>query len=284
MQSEKEDKMGQLDGQVAIVTGAGRGQGRAHALALAAEGASVVVCDIAAQIDTVPFPLATKDELDETVALVEKTNVQCLGIVADIRDTDQVNSVVEQTLAAFGRIDILIANAAICTASPFEEITDQMWSDMIDTNLTGTFKCLRAVLPAMRSQRYGRIVVVSSMTGRHGNPNLAHYSSSKFAVIGLAKTLALEVAEEGITVNVMCPTSVNTPMLHNAMNYALFCPDIEHPTIDDVRPRFASLNPMRIPWIEPEIFSRAVMYLVTDPGFLTGTVHEVSAGISAQNP
>jgi len=276
--------MGELDGKVAIVTGAARGQGRAHALALAAEGAAVVACDIAAQIPTAPYPLATKADLDETVQLVEKAGGRCLGVVTDIRDTAQVQAMVDQTLEAYGRIDILIANAAVCYSDPVDEISDEAWSAIIDTNLTGTFKCIRAVLPTMKAQQYGRIVVVSSMTGRHGNQNLAHYSSSKFGVIGLAKTVALEVARTGITCNVMAPTSVSTPMVHNEHNYKLFCPEIENPTIDDVRPRFAGLNPMGIPWAEPEIFSRAILYLVTDPGVMTGVVHEVSLGISAQMP
>lgn len=276
--------MGQLDGRVAIITGAARGQGRSHALALAAEGADVVVCDIAAQIDTVPFPLGTKAELDETVEMVRRAGGRCMGQPVDIRDTAQVDAVVEQTLSEFGRLDILVANAAICTSQPADEITDQEWSDMVDTNLTGTFKCVRAALKPMKEQQYGRIVVVSSMTGRHGNPNLAHYSATKFGVIGFAKSVALEVAQTGITVNVMCPTSVNTPMLHNEKNYKLFCPEIENPTIEDVKPRFAGLNPMRVPWIEPEVFSRAILYLVTDPGFMTGSVLEVSAGISASAP
>jgi SDR family mycofactocin-dependent oxidoreductase len=274
----------QLDGRVAIVTGAGRGQGRAHVLALAAEGATVVACDIAAPIDSVTYPLATPEELDETVQLVEKTGGRALGLVADIRDTDQVEAAAARTLDAFGRIDILVANAGICTSSPVDQITDQGWADMIDTNLSGTFKCIRAVLPTMKAQQFGRIVVVSSMTGRHGNQNLAHYSATKFGLVGLAKSVALEVARTGITCNVMCPTSVDTPMVHNEANYKLFCPEIENPTIDDVRPRFAGLNPMGIPWVEPEIFSRAIMYLVTDPGVMTGVVHEVSLGISASMP
>ncbi|HVX21434.1 MAG TPA: mycofactocin-coupled SDR family oxidoreductase [Acidimicrobiales bacterium] len=276
--------MGQLDGQVAIVTGAGRGQGRSHAVALAGEGATVVACDLAAQIGSVPFPLASKADLDETVELVEGAGGRCVGVVADIRDTAQVASLVDGTLAELGRIDILVANAAICTSSPADRITDEGWSDMVDTNLTGTFKCIRAVLPTMKAQRYGRIVVVSSMAGRHGTQNLAHYCATKFGVIGLAKAVALEVAQTGITCNVMCPTSVNTPMVHNEMNYRLFCPDIDNPTIDDVRPRFAALNPMGVPWAEPDVFSRAVMYLVTDPGVMTGAVHEVGLGISATMP
>jgi SDR family mycofactocin-dependent oxidoreductase len=280
----KEVHVGQLDGRVALVTGGGRGQGRSHALALAAEGAAVVVCDIGGPIDSVPYPLASVDELNETVSLVEKAGGKCSGQIADIRDTAQVQAVVDRTLDEFGRLDILVANAAICTASPVEEITDEGWSDMIDTNLTGTFKCLRAVLPPMKAQRYGRVVVISSMAGRHGNPNLAHYCASKFGVIGLAKTAALEVAEMGITVNAICPTSVNTSIIHNDTIYGLFCPDIEHPTIDDVRPRFAMQNPMRVPWLEPEVISRTVLFLVTDDGYLTGTVQEVSAGLSAGMP
>lgn len=276
--------MGQLDGKVAIVTGAARGQGRADALALAAEGAAVVVADIAAQIGSATYPLGTRAELDETVRLVEKAGGRCLGMVTDIRDTDQVAALVDHTLAELGRIDILVANAGICTARPVDQITDQGWADMVDTNLTGTFKCIRAVLPTMKAQQFGRIVVVSSMTGRHGNRNLAHYSATKFGVIGLAKSVALEVARTGITCNVMCPTSVDTPMVHNEANYRLFCPDIDNPTIDDVRPRFAGLNPMGVPWAPPEVFARAIVYLVTDPGVMTGTVHEVGLGISANMP
>lgn len=276
--------MGQLDGRVAIVTGAARGQGRAHALALAAEGAKVVACDIAAQIDSVEFPMATPDDLNETVRLVTAAGGKALAVIADIRSTEQVEAMVAATIERFGGVDILVANAAICGSGPLEELTDTQWDDMLDVNLTGSFKCIRAVLPHMKQQGFGRIVVTSSMTGRHGNANLAHYAASKFGVIGMVKTVALEVAQTGVTVNVMCPTSVNTPMLHNEKNYRLFCPEIENPTIDDVRPRFASLNPMGIPWIEPEAFSRAVMFLITDPGYITGVTLEVGAGISAQIP
>lgn len=273
--------MGALDGRVAIVTGGARGQGRSHALALAAEGAAVAVWDIAAPIGTIPYDLATPDELDETVALVEQAGGQALGIVTDVRDTAQVEAAAARTVERFGRVDILVANAGVCGYYAFGDITDEVWDDMVGTNLTGTFKCIRAVLPHMVDQGYGRVIVISSGAGRSGAPNLAHYSSTKWGIIGLTKTLALETARQGITANVICPTTVRTPMVENDQNYRLFCPDLEHPTLDDALPRLGTLNPMGKPWLEPEDVSRAVLLFATDNGTLSGTVFEVSMGASA---
>ncbi len=276
--------MGMLEGRVALVTGGARGQGRAHAIALAAEGAAVAVCDIAAPIGTVPYPLGTEAELEETVRLVQGLGVRGLGMVADIRDSEQVEDAVARTVSELGGIDILVANAGVCGYYTFGEINDEVWDDMIATNLSGTFRCMRAVLPHMTDRGFGRIVVTSSGAGRGGAPNLAHYAATKWGVIGLAKSLALETAELGITVNVVCPTTVRTPMVENDQNYRLFCPDIENPTLEDALPRFGKLNPMHKPWLEPEAVARAVLYLVTDDGSLSGTVLEVSLGASANRP
>src|SRR5262245_2696060 len=153
--------MGSLDGRVALVTGAGRGQGRSHALALAAEGADIVVCDIAADIATVPYPLATKAGLDETVALVRDLGRRCVGLVADMRSTAEVAAVVDRAIAEFGKIDILVANHGVISYAPVDTTTDEMWQDVLDTNLTGAFKAVRAVLPHMRERDYGRIVVTA---------------------------------------------------------------------------------------------------------------------------
>jgi SDR family mycofactocin-dependent oxidoreductase len=273
--------MGRLDGRVAVVTGAARGQGRAHALALAAEGAAVVACDIAAQIPSVPYALATPADLAETVRLVEDADGVIEPVVADIRSTAAVDAMVAATIDRFGRLDILVANAAVCGYSTFGELSDEVWDDMIDTNLTGTFKCMRAVLPQMTEQGFGRVVVTSSGAGRSGSPNLAHYCASKWAVIGLVKTFALETARLGITANVICPSTVNTPMVTNEQNYRLFCLEIEDPTLDDALPRLATLNPMRLPWLEPERIADAMIYLVTDPGVVSGGVIEISMGAAA---
>lgn len=273
--------VGELDGRVALVTGGARGQGRSHALALAAAGATVVACDIAAQIPTVPYRMATPDDLEETVALIGKAGGQASAAVVDVRDSAAVTALVDRTVTEHGRLDILIANAGICSFSPVADLTDEVWQDTLATNLTGAFHCMRAALPHMTRQRYGRIVSISSGAGRGGLPNLGHYGASKWGLIGLTKTVAAETARLGITANVVCPTTVNTPMVINERTFALFAPDLENPTADDVRPRMAATNPMGEPWIEPEDVTRAVMYLVTDRGRTSGAVLEVSLGMSA---
>lgn len=275
--------MNKLDGKVALVTGAARGQGRSHALALANEGASVIACDIASQIDTVPYPLATADDLKETVSLVENLGARCIPATVDIRSTTEVDSMVDDAITELGRIDVLVANAGICGYCTFVNLTDDVWDDMINTNLSGTFRCLRAVLPHMTNQNYGRIIVTSSDTGRSGAPNISHYAATKWGVIGLAKSLALETAQTGITVNTICPTTTNTPMVTNDQNYRLFCPDIETPSLEDALPRLATLNPMERPWLDPNEVSRAVLYFASDDGgYVSGAVLEVSMGAAAR--
>ncbi|MGY1815732.1 mycofactocin-coupled SDR family oxidoreductase [Blastococcus sp. SYSU D00820] len=273
--------MGQLDGRIALVTGGARGQGRAHALALAAEGATVVVADIAGQIASVPYAMATRDDLDATVAAVTAAGGRAEGAVLDVRDSAAVTTLVDDVVARHGRIDVLVANAGVTGFCPVAEIGDDAWHDMIATNLSGAFFCIRAVLPHMTGAGYGRIVAISSGAGRAGMANLGHYGASKWGLIGLVKTVALESAPHGVTANVVCPTTVRTPMVQNPSTYGLFAPEIEAPTTDDVLPRFAALSPMGVPWLEPEDVTRAVMYLVTDPGVTSGTVLEVNLATSA---
>jgi SDR family mycofactocin-dependent oxidoreductase len=275
-----------LADQVALVTGAARGQGRSHALALAAAGARVVACDVPGLMTSPAYPLATEADLDETVKLISSSGGTALGLTLDVRDAKAVNEAVAAVLEDFGRLDILVANAGICLTGPLVEVTDDGWREQLETNLTGVFNCLRAVIPSMRHRRYGRVVVTSSMGGRMGVPNLAAYSATKWGVIGMAKSLALEVAKDGITVNVVCPCTVETPMVLNHSMYSVFAPDVpvsDTGELDDrVIERFRRVNPIPQPWIEPEDVTRAVMHLVTDPGVLTGSVMEIGLGSSAR--
>jgi SDR family mycofactocin-dependent oxidoreductase len=273
--------MGQLTGQVALVTGAARGQGRAHAIALADAGATVVLCDIAAPVASVPYPLATPGDLDETVQMIQSAGGRASAAVTDVRDSAAVNELTDRIVAERGRLDILVANAGICVLGPVAEVSDEVWRDTIETNLSGVFYCIRAALPHMTRQRYGRVVAISSGAGRGGMRNLAHYCASKWGLIGLVKAVALETATDGITANVVCPAGVGTPMVLNEHSFRAFRPDLPHPTADDVRERHERLSPMRLAWLDPEDVTRAVMYFVTDRGRTTGTVLEVDLGTSA---
>jgi SDR family mycofactocin-dependent oxidoreductase len=271
-----------LSGHVAVITGGARGQGRAHAVALAALGAAVVICDVPGAYTSVPYDLASAGDLDETARLVEKAGGVALAVRADVRRRAEVDGVVERALSRFGRIDILVANAGIAVPSPLGDLTEDAWHETVDTNLTGVFHSLRAVLPTMRERRHGRIVVTSSVGGRIGVPNMAHYAATKWGVIGLAKSVALEVANDGITVNVVCPTNVRTPMVLNESMYRLFAPDVAEITEEIATRRFSAQHPIRRPWVEPEDVSREVVHLVTEPGNITGAVVEIGLGISAR--
>jgi SDR family mycofactocin-dependent oxidoreductase len=264
--------MGLLDGRVAFVTGGARGQGRAHALALAAEGANVAIADAPRPMN-LTYPLGTEDDLRGTAKEVEELGGLCLPIIMDVRDPAAVGAAVQDTVDKLGSLDIVVANAGIVSTGPLDEVTDEVWQQLVDTNLTGAFHTLRAVVPVMRRQGYGRIVVTSSMGGRMGIPDLAAYNATKWGVIGMAKSVALEVAKEGITVNVICPTTVHTPMVQ---------PVGSDDVPDELVQRMMRANPIPRPWLEPEDVSRGLLYLVTDPGVVTGSVLEIGLGGSAR--
>lgn len=276
--------MGKFDGKVVLITGGARGQGRSHALAFAREGADVAFCDIAAQIDSVPYPMSRSADLDETIKLVEELDRRCVGVTADVRDGAQVRAFVDRAVTELGRVDFLLANAGIFSFSTIAEMEDDKWQQMIDTNLTGVFHAMRAVLPAMIAQGYGRIVATSSTAGKGGFPNIGHYVAAKWGVIGLVKSLAMEVGGNGITVNAICPTGVDTTMIQNSAAYALFLPDTENPTREDAAPAFQSLNAIPVPWIEPVDISNAMVFLCSDEArYITGETLAVAAGATAAN-
>ncbi len=276
--------MGKFDGKVVLITGGARGQGRSHALAFAREGADVAFCDVASQLDSVPYHMSRPEDLDETVKLVEELDRRCVAVRADVRDREQIESFADRARTELGRIDFLLANAGIFTFSTVAEMEEQTWTQMIDTNLTGVFHAMRAVLPTMIEQGSGRIVATSSMAGKMGFANIAHYCAAKWGVIGLVKSLAMEVGGNGITVNAICPTGVDTTMIQNEAAYKLFLPDTENPTRDDAAPAFQTLNAIPIPWVEPVDISNAMMFLCSDEArYITGETVAVAAGSNAAN-
>jgi SDR family mycofactocin-dependent oxidoreductase len=274
--------MGRFDDAVVLVTGAAKGQGRSHALGFAREGArAVVICDLAAQLDTAGR-MGTVAELEETGELVRAAGAQCETSVVDVRDDDQLDDWVGRAVREHGRIDVLVCNAGIASYAPFDQLSETWWHEMIDINLGGVAGAIRAVAPHMVNARSGRIVATSSAAGREGVPNCAHYSAAKWGVIGLVKSAALELGPLGITVNAVCPMSVDTDMCHNAATYSLFMPAIAEPTREDAAKAFTVLNSMDVPWLDPSDVTEAVLFLAS-PGarYITGVALDVAAGWNA---
>ena len=272
-----------LLGRVAVITGGARGQGRSHALELARLGADVAICDLCEDVATIGYPLSTRDDLAETAKLVDAADRRSVSEVVDVRDLGAVIAFVDEVQASLGSVDIMVANAGVTAIGSVCDMTASQWGDVIDINLTGVFNAIRAAAPHMRKQRSGRIIGISSMLGRFSQPAIPAYTASKWGVIGLCKSAAYELAGFGVTVNVIAPGNVSTPMIHNEQLYGLMRPDLEHATADDVAPVMAELHTQPVPWLEPEEITAAVVYLVSDGArHVTGSVLDVNAGASAR--
>ncbi len=272
--------MGRVEGKVAFITGAARGQGRSHAVRLAQEGADIIAIDVCKQVDTVPYPTATPDDLAETVRQVEALDRRIVAAEVDVRDLAGLTQAVEDGVAQLGRLDIVLANAGISTPAPSLEMDEETWSTMIDVNLTGVWKTLRASVPyVIAGGRGGSVVITSSLAAIYANAGTAHYSAAKAGLVMLAKVLAKELAPQNIRVNTIHPTTVATDMILNEPTYRLFRPDLEHPTRADFEEAALTLNKMPVPAIDAVDISNAVLYLVSDDGrYVTGTTHVVDAG------
>ncbi|RIQ14390.1 mycofactocin-coupled SDR family oxidoreductase [Jiangella rhizosphaerae] len=272
--------MGRVDGKVAFITGAARGQGRSHAVRLAQEGADIIAVDICGQIDTVPFPMATPEDLAETVKEVEALDRRIVAVQADVRDYDAVRGALDDGVAELGRLDIVAANAGISELGiPTADMDERSWQNTIDVNLTGVWHTCKAAVPHLRAAGGGSIVITSSGAGLKGMANLAAYVSAKHGVVGLMRTLANELAPDFIRVNSVHPGVVNTPMVQNDAIYRLFRPDLDEPTRDDALDVFTSLHALDIPWLEAVDISNAVLFLASDEArYITGVTLPVDGG------
>jgi (+)-trans-carveol dehydrogenase len=271
---------GRVEGKVAFITGAARGQGRSHAIRLAQEGADIIAVDLCGQVGSVPYAMSTPEDLAQTVKEVEALDRRIIATQADVRDFDAVKAAVDQGVAELGRLDIVSANAGIASYGAADELAEQTWRDMIDINLTGVWHAAKATIPHLiAGGRGGAIILTSSTAGLMGMGNLAHYVSAKHGVVGLMRTLALELAPHSIRVNSIHPTTVNTDMIQNQGTYDLFRPDLEHPTVDDAGEAFLSLNALPIKWVEPVDISNALLFLASDEArYITGVTLPVDAG------
>ncbi len=264
--------MGKLDGKVAFITGAARGQGRAHAVTMAREGADIAALDICRNLSYPRYSLATKADLDETVRQVEAVGSRAIGLVADVRCLDEVEAAVKKTVETFGHIDVVVCNAGIADMAPTWELSEEWWDTMLDINLKGYWATVKYAVPQMLAQKTGgRIIMTSSVAGLKGFPSLAHYSAAKWGVIGLAKTLAIEVAAEGITVNTIHPTTVDTPMIAGMA-------EILGMTTEQFVTSVVS-NPLPVLAVEAQDIANAALWLASDDArYITGQEVTVDAG------
>jgi SDR family mycofactocin-dependent oxidoreductase len=257
-------------GKVALVTGAARGQGREHSLALAREGASIIAVDICDQIRTVRYDMSTPDDLATTEKLVREVGGRILGRRADVRSLAEMQEAVRDGVAEFGRLDIVVANAGIGSGGRSTmRLSEQEWDDVVDVNLGGVFRTLKASVPAiLEGGRGGSVVMIGSTAGVRGMRGIGHYSAAKHGLVGLTKTLAIELADDNIRVNVIHPTGVRS-MSPLVQQWAAKAPPAE------VR------NRLPVDMLEAGDVSNVIRWLVSDQArYITGISLPVDAGFT----
>ncbi|MFF4272743.1 mycofactocin-coupled SDR family oxidoreductase [Streptomyces sp. NPDC001536] len=276
--------MGRVEGKVAFITGAARGQGRSHAVRLAEEGADIIAVDLCRDYETVGYPMATPEDLKETVRLVEEQGRRIIALQADVRDVAGLREALETGLGELGGLDIVVAQAGIAPLRGEPKL--QAWCDAIDVDLIGSINAIQVSLPHLRE---GASVIATGSTAalmEHGivdtpgsNPGGSGYAYAKRALSEYVHELARNLAPLKQRANVVHPTNVDTRMLQSEPMYKSFRPDLEHPTREDAEPVFAVQQAMPIPYVEPVDISNAVLFLASDEArYITGTQLRVDAG------
>lgn len=271
-----------LAGQVALVTGGARGIGQAIAVTLARHGANVAVLDVARHIEGASYPLASPADLAETARLIQAEGQRALTIQADIRDTEAMRAATERTIRELGPLDIVCANAGICSyPDSLAVTTDAELHNVIGVNLIGTANTLRAVIPHMQPRKTGRIIVTAASDGRHGAGGVSHYSASKWGLYGLMKGVAQELGPSGITVNAVTPTGVVTAMTSNEATYRWA--NRQNPSEENLEAALRAYNVLPVGRLQPQDVADAVLFLVS-PGarFITGASIDVAAGANTK--
>ncbi|SPM42824.1 NAD(P)-dependent dehydrogenase, short-chain alcohol dehydrogenase family [Mycobacterium numidiamassiliense] len=269
--------MGELDNTVAVVTGAARGQGRSHAVALAEQGADIIAVDICADIDAIPYALATKADLDETVRLVHAAGRGAVPVIADVRDLAQLDGAVQAGIDALGEIDIVIANAGVVAIGDTETRSEPVFNTIVDTNLKGVWHTILATVPSIvRKGRGGSVVLISSsqgLTGKGGDGSAAMfaYAASKHGVLGLMRSAANAFAQHSIRVNSVHPSGVTTPMILNDF--------VVNRMMENPNPAVSQMLLPGVPLVEPQDVTEAVLWLVSPRArYVTGVALPVDAG------
>ncbi|MEU3042510.1 SDR family oxidoreductase [Streptomyces diastaticus] len=272
-----------LQGRTVMLTGAARGLGRACAVKFAAHGADLVLVDVAADIDGVPYPLGSRGQLAHTAALCEEQGVAVLALEADVRDGAAVATVVERTFDRFGAIDVLVNNGGIAAPSgkPVHEITEAEWSLMLDVDLSGAWRMMSAVLPVMIGRQSGSIINVSSTAGLVGYRHFAGYVAAKHGLIGLTKAAALDYAPYRIRVNALCPGSMRDDPVLDGRMLSEIARSLDV-AVEDHEKIFVQAQPMNELVEASEVAGAALWLAGDDSRQVTGTVVPVDGGFTAR--
>ncbi|PND55417.1 SDR family mycofactocin-dependent oxidoreductase [Mycobacterium sp. ENV421] len=271
---------GRLAGKTAFVTGAARGIGRAQAVRFAQEGAAIVGVDLCGPVESVQVPPSTRDDLDETVRLVENLGGRIITETVDVRDVDALRVAAGRGADQFGGIDIVCATAGITSRAPAVDMAESTWRTMLDVNLTGVWNTCTVTTSHLISRGAGSIVLVSSIAGLRGLVGVAHYTAAKHGVVGLMRSLAIDLAPFGIRVNCVHPTNVDTPMIQNDVVSSAFRPDLDRPpTREEFAESATGMNMLPVPWVDPVDVANASLFLASDEArYITSTSLPVDAG------
>jgi NAD(P)-dependent dehydrogenase (short-subunit alcohol dehydrogenase family) len=278
-----------LDGKIAVVTGAARGIGRAIAVEMAANGADVIAIDIAGPVSPASNAVpATPEELEETVGMIKSYGRRGEGIKADIREIAQLRRIADDVEERYGKIDIVVANAAIQRWMALLVMQDTDWRDVIDNNLNGTANTVRAFAPKMVARKKGRFILLASMQGKHGTKDASSYSASKWGILGLMKSAAMELGEHNITVNALIPGLVDTALTRYEKRLSESMSEqgqkVEHPTPQQAWDNRAPTVPLKVGWLQPDDISPVAVFLASDAAnMVTGAEYEVTGGDSAKD-
>ena len=265
-----------LEGKVAIVTGGARGNGLAAAKCLAGEGADIAIADICANMATIPYALSTPEVMDRAVSEIKSLGRKAIGIRCDVRKASEVEAMANQVMSTFNRIDVLVNNAGNSSMVAIADMDEATWDEVLDTHLKGTFLCCRHVLPHMIRQHSGIIVNISSVGGQRGFGMGGHYCAAKHGIIGLNKSIAMEVADHNIRANVVCPGTVWTDMMKGIAKFF----GMEEA---DAKEQFFAGHLIKDREVTPEDIGRAVLWLACDDSkCITGNMITVDAGWTAQ--
>ena len=267
-----------FSGRVVLVTGGARGQGRSHALAFARSGADVAICDVASDVTSLDYPLATPQDLEQTGEDIRALGVGCLTFPVDVRDDAAVGAMVDRVVADLGRLDVLVNNAGVNAIHHVAEMPLAVWNDVIATNLSGVFHCSRHAARVMRASGGGRIISTGSVNATLSMPWNSAYTAAKHGVLGLTRAMAIDLARDGINANVVSPGLVNTQILACAE-----APQVPEDYFDRLLAigGHVTLYTDEVVPLEPAEVSQAVLWLASDAAnFVTGAELRVDGGFS----